>query len=256
MISTAIKLYNPNILVLPEYFQTPANLKDLDKFVEDGENSETLGLLKQQALKYSIYIVGGTIPVYFSDKSKVYNTCYCINKKGEVKTSFKKLHLFDVNIPGKICYTESKKITRGDSFGVFETEFAKIGIGICYDMRFPEYALCLRKEHDIDMLVYPAAFSSVTGPPYWELLGRSRAVDNQVYVALCSPSRNYENPEDYQAYGHSMVIDPFGSVITTTGIEESIIYTKIDPSKLDEIRNSIPTWRQKRWDMYEFSIKK
>ena len=151
MISTAIKLYNPNILVLPEYFQTPANLKDLDKFVEDGENSETLGLLKQQALKYSIYIVGGTIPVYFSDKSKVYNTCYCINKKGEVKTSFKKLHLFDVNIPGKICYTESKKITRGDSFGVFETEFAKIGIGICYDMRFPEYALCLRKEHDIDM---------------------------------------------------------------------------------------------------------
>lgn len=256
MISNTMRLYNPQIIILPEYFQTPTNLKGLENYVEDGDNSETLNFLKEQAIKYNIDIIGGTIPAYFGDKTKIYNTCFCVNNKGVLKCTFKKLHLFDINIPGQITFTESKKITRGDSFGIFETEYAKIGIGICYDIRFPEYALLLRKEHNIDMLVYPAAFNTVTGPIYWEILARSRAIDNQVYVALCSPSRNYDNPDDYQAYGHSILVDPSGAVVTTTGIEEAIVYSKIDLSRNDQIRNSLPTWKQRRWDMYNLSSNK
>lgn len=251
LIEAGIKLYNPDLVILPELFTTPTNLKNLENYIEDSENSETLNFLKTLAAKHKVYLIGGSIPIYFNgDKSKVYNTCFCLDRNGELKTTFRKIHLFDVDIPGKITYTESKKISPGDTCGVFETEFGKIGVGICYDIRFAEYALTLRKEHNIDMLVYPSAFNTVTGPLHWELLARSRAMDNQVFVAMASPSRNYENSSDYQAYGHSLIVDPFGQVVTSTGFEEDIVYAKLDLNKIDEVRNCIPVWKQKRWDLY------
>jgi omega-amidase len=160
------------------------------------------------------------------------------------------MHLFDVNIPGKIVAFESKKITKGDNFGIFDIGFIKIGIGICHDIRFAEYYLLLRKEHNVDMLIFPSAFNTVTGPLFWELLARSRAIDNQVYVAMCSQSRNYENPNDYQTWGHSMIVDPYGQIVTSTGYEEDIIIANIDLNKVKEFRQNIPIWDQKRWDLF------
>lgn len=253
MIDSAVKLYSPKIVVLPEYFNTPASLKNLENFVEDGDNfeSDSIKLLTSTAKKHSVYIVGGSMPVYFkSDKSKVYNTCYCVDKSGQIKTIFSKLHMFDIDIPGKISFKESKKITPGNTYGVFETEYGNIGVGICYDIRFPEYALTMKKEHNIKMLFYPAAFNSVTGPMHWDIYGKCRAVDNQVFLGLCSPSRNYENPEDYQAYGHSTVVDPFGQVVTTTGYEEDIVFAKLNLGLLEDIKAAIPVWSQRRWDLY------
>jgi omega-amidase len=254
MIEISIKLHDPKIVILPEFFTTPINSPNYKEYAEDAANSKTIKLLQSLAKQNQIYIIGGSFPTYFNnDDSKIYNTCFCIDKTGEVKTAFKKLHLFDVNIPGKIVAKESSRITKGEDFGIFETEYAKIGIGICYDIRFVEYALLLRKEHNVDMLVYPAAFNTVTGPLHWEILGRSRAVDNQLYVAMCSPSRNYENPNEYQAWGHSMVVDPYGQVVTTTGYEEDILVARVQLDKNDEIRNCIPVWYQKRWDIYNLT---
>jgi len=251
LIETAVKLHKPKMVILPEFFTTPINSRNYQNYAENESDSPTLNLLQSLAKEHSIYIIGGSFPSYKNDdKNKIYNTCFCLDKTGEIKTVFRKLHLFDVNIPGKIVVRESSRITKGEDFGIFETEFAKIGIGICYDIRFPEYALLLRKEHNIDILVYPAAFNTVTGPLHWEILARSRAVDNQVYVVMCSPSRNYENPNDYQAWGHSMVVDPYGQVVTSTGIEEDILVARVDLIKNNEIRSSIPVWFQKRWDVY------
>ena len=96
MIESAVKLYNPQIIVLPEYFNTPISLKEIEKVAEDEDNSPTLEFLKNQAQKYNVYIVGGTIPTFCKeDKSKYYNTCFCISNKGELSSKFKKLHLFD-----------------------------------------------------------------------------------------------------------------------------------------------------------------
>lgn len=254
MIETAVKLYKPQIVILPEFFTTPISSPSYKEYAENEDNSETLKLLQSIAKQNKIYLVGGSFPSYYNnDDSKIYNTCFCIDKFGEVKTVFRKLHLFDVNIPGKIVARESSRVTKGHDFGIFETEYAKIGIGICYDIRFAEYALLLRKEFNIDMLVYPAAFNTITGPLHWEILGKSRAVDNQVYVALCSPSRNYENPNEYQAYGHSMIVDSYGNIVTTTGYEEDILHARVDLTKNDDIRSSIPVWHQKRWDVYNIN---
>lgn len=257
MIESAVKLYNPQIIVLPEYFNTPISLKEIEKVAEDEDNSPTLEFLKNQAQKYNVYIVGGTIPTFCKeDKSKYYNTCFCISNKGKLSTKFKKLHLFDVDIPGKITFFESKKITQGNHIGIFETEYAKIGIGICYDIRFPEYSLLLKKDHNIDMLIFPAAFNHITGPLHWEILGRTRALDNNVFLALCSPSRNYENPNDYQAWGHSIVVDPYGQIINSTGYEEDIVHARINLEKIEEIKEAIPVWKQKRKDLYDLKFVK
>jgi len=251
LIETAVNLHKPQVVILPEFFTTPINSPNYRNYMENEDDSETLKLLKSLAQQHQIYLIGGSFPAYTdNDDTKIYNTCYCIDKMGEVKTIYRKLHLFDVNIPGKIVARESSRITKGNDYGVFETEYANFGIGICYDIRFAEYALLLRKEHNIDMLVYPAAFNTVTGPLHWEILGKGRAVDNQSYVAMCSPSRNYENPSEYQAYGHSMVVDPYGQIVSTTGYEEDILVARVDLSKNDEIRSTIPVWHQKRWDVY------
>lgn len=253
LIESAIKLHNPQIIMLPEYFTCSAGLNTLKESMEDEDTSETIKWMKEIAKKNNIYLVGGSIPIMDKDdKSKIYNTCYCIDNKGEVKTKFSKMHLFDVNLPEK-KFKESDKIAPGNNFGVFETPYGKIGIGICYDIRFPEYSLLLKKEYDIDMLFYPAAFTTITGLMFWETLAKARAVDTHVFVAMCSPSRNYENPEEYQAWGHSMVLDPFGRIVTSTGYEEAIVYTKVDLERNDEMRSRIPVWDQKRWDLYSLS---
>jgi omega-amidase len=255
LVDTAVKLYKPKVVVLPEFFNTPLGTKDLSEWVEEEDKSETLEWLKGIAKKHEIDLIGGSIPIL--NNGKAYNTNFCIRKTGELALTFKKLHLFDIDIPGKITYLESEKLAPGQDFGVFETEYAKFGIGICYDIRFPEYSLLLRKEHNVDVLVYPAAFNTVTGPMHWELLGRSRAVDNHVHVALCSQARNLDDPTGYQAYGHSMVIDPFAVVQTTTGHEEDILATRVDLTRNEEIGEQIPIWKQKRWDLYNInSVKK
>jgi omega-amidase len=254
LIDSAVKLYRPKLVVLPEFFQTPINSPQFSEYVEEEENSQTLKFLQEKAKQHSIFLVGGSFPVCKSeDSSKVYNTCFCIDDEGMLKTTFRKLHLYDVDIPGKLKIMESSRITKGNDFGIFDLGFIRIGIGICYDIRFPEYSLLLRKEHNIDMMIYPAAFNTVTGPLHWELLARSRAIDNQVYLALCSPSRNYDDLTSYQCYGHSIIVEPNGQVLTTTGYEEDIIYSKLDLSKVSEFRQSIPIWDQKRWDLYNLT---
>eukprot|EP01126_Amoeba_proteus_P062276 TRINITY_DN843_c0_g1_i8.p1 TRINITY_DN843_c0_g1~~TRINITY_DN843_c0_g1_i8.p1 ORF type:complete len:155 (-),score=19.72 TRINITY_DN843_c0_g1_i8:183-647(-) len=126
-------------------------------------------------------------------------------------------------------------------------EYCKIGIGICYDMRFPELAQ-IYQQKNCKLICYPGAFNLTTGPAHWELLQRARAVDNQLYIATVSPAR--DTSATYVAWGHSTVVNPWGEVIATTDESPSIVYADIDVSFVDEVRQSIPVLKQKRIDLY------
>ncbi|OMH85178.1 putative hydrolase NIT3 [Zancudomyces culisetae] len=127
------------------------------------------------------------------------------------------------------------------------TAWGKIGVGICYDMRFPELAMIAARKGCLAM-IYPGAFNLTTGPMHWELLLRARATDNMIFVGGCSPARNLE--ATYHAWGHSTMVNPKGEVIAKAGAEESIVYAEIDTNDIQEIRSGIPIYNQRRFDLY------
>jgi len=249
LVTTAVKLYKSNVVVLPEFFNCPnGNSKLAQEFAEEESNSQTLQMLKRLAKNLNIYLIGGSFPE--KEGQKLYNTCYCINKQGEVSAKYRKVHLFDIDIPGKMTMKESDTLTAGNTLTIFDTEYCKFGIGICYDMRFPELSQTL-KSNGVEFLMFPSAFNTTTGPLHWELLQRSRALDNNCFVATCSPARNLDDTTGYQVYGYSTVVDPFGKVISNLGYEEGILQTTVNLNLIDEIGQQIPTFKQKRFDVYE-----
>ncbi|KAJ1497127.1 Carbon-nitrogen hydrolase, partial [Coelomomyces lativittatus] len=134
-------------------------------------------------------------------------------------------------IPGKIEFKESQVLSPGSHLSVFETIYGKLGVAICYDLRFPELAMIAARQHEVIGMIYPGAFNMTTGPMHWELLARARALDNQMYVALCSPARD-EQSSSYVAWGHSLVVDPWGKVMKSLEAQEGILDVDIDPKEV------------------------
>lgn len=155
------------------------------------------------------------------------------------------MHLFDVDIKDRIKFVESERFSPGNKPCYFETEFGRVGLGICYDLRFPEIA-SYYSQHGCSLLVYPAAFSQTTGQLHLELLTRARALDNQVFLAVCSATSN----PHYKAWGHSIVTGPMGEVLARGGGDEEIITVELDFDAIKAARESIPVLRQKRYDLY------
>jgi omega-amidase len=216
----------------------------------NAKQSPSIAMLVEKAKERKIWIVGGSVPEREgSEGSRLYNTCVIINPQGEIVGKHRKIHLFDINVPGKITFKESDSLSPGNSPTLIDSfPWGSLGIGICYDIRFPEYAMLLR-EQGARFLIYPGAFNMVTGPAHWELLQRARAVDNQVYVISCSPARD-ESSGGYVAWGHSSVVSPWGEVIGKAGAGEEVVRVELDLKKIEEMRENIPCWKQKRNDVY------
>ncbi|XP_035227693.1 omega-amidase NIT2-like [Stegodyphus dumicola] len=193
-----------------------------------------------------IYVSLGTFPE--SHQGKLYNTCLAFGPNGDVLAKHRKVHLFDIDIPGKITFKESAALTAGDTLTMFKIGKWNVGLGVCYDIRFPLMAN-LYAEKGCQLLIYPGAFNMTTGPAHWELLQRARAVDNQLYVATISPARD-EN-SSYNAWGHSSLISPWGNTVSTTDEKEGIIYGDIDLEYVHEVREQIPITKQQRHDLYD-----
>ncbi|XP_038233598.1 omega-amidase NIT2 [Dermochelys coriacea] len=238
------------VVALPECFNSPYSTKHFPEYAEKipGESTQKLS---EVAKECGIYLIGGSIPE--EDAGKLYNTCTVFGPDGAMLAKHRKIHLFDINVPGKIRFQESETLSPGDNFSMFDTPYCKVGLGICYDIRFAELAQ-IYTQKGCQLLVYPGAFNMTTGPAHWELLQRGRAVDNQVYVATASPAR--DEKASYVAWGHSTVVNPWGEVIAKAGTEETVIYTDIDLKKLAEIRQQIPLHTQKRSDLYSVEAKR
>ncbi|DBA03459.1 TPA: hypothetical protein N0F65_002867 [Lagenidium giganteum] len=243
------------VVSLPECWNSPYATTSFPQYAEpiptkkselNEQTHPSTFALSQLAQSLQIYLVGGSIPE--RDGNGVYNTCVIFSPEGEILAKHRKVHLFDIDVPGKITFKESDTLSAGNSITVFDTPYCKIGVGICYDIRFPELSMLMRRQC-AKMLIFPGAFNLTTGPAHWELLQRGRAVDNQLYVAAASPARGPEG--GYQAWGHSTVVSPWGEVVATCDHGEAIVHAEIDLEKVDEMRRNIPTSLQTRKELYE-----
>mmetsp|Transcript_60106 Transcript_60106/g.82345 ORF Transcript_60106/g.82345 Transcript_60106/m.82345 type:complete len:328 (-) Transcript_60106:58-1041(-) len=236
-----------DFVVLPECWNSPYDTACFPQYAEPIPGGPSSTMLLEAAKQNSVWVVGGSIPEKDESDGKIYNTCVVASPEGTIAAIHRKVHLFDIDVPGKITFKESDTLSAGDKVTVFTTPFGRVGVGICYDMRFPELALLMR-DAGADVLVYPGAFNTTTGPAHWHLLQQARAVDNQVFVLTASPARNPDS--SYQAWGHSTVIDPWGETIATTGHAEDTVYATIDLNRIPEVRRNVPVSTQKRHDLY------
>ncbi|CAK40062.1 hypothetical protein AnigIFM56816_001007 [Aspergillus niger] len=244
-----------SLIVLPECFNSPYGTQYFPKYAETllpspptQEQSPSYHALSSIAAEAKAYLVGGSIPELEPTTKKYYNTSLVFSPTGALIGTHRKTHLFDIDIPGKITFKESEVLSPGNQLTVVDLpDYGKIGLAICYDIRFPEAGMIAARKGAF-MLVYPGAFNTTTGPLHWSLLARARAVDNQVYVALCSPARDMS--ASYHAYGHSLVADPSANVLAETEEKEDIIYADLDNETIQNTRKGIPIYTQRRFDLY------
>jgi len=249
----------PQLIVLPECFNSPYGAAHFPAYAETigykpGEpydptksESDTVRMLSSVAKETGAWLVGGSIPERGASTGNLYNTATVYSPQGELVALHRKIHLFDIDIPGKITFKESETLTGGDSLNYFDTEFARIGLGLCYDVRFPELT-AIGARRGCQVFIYPGAFNMTTGPLHWQLLQKARAVDNQVFFGMCSPARDMS--AGYHAWGHSLVVDPMGTVLAEADHEEEIIHVHIDSQVFEEARAGIPVTTQRRFDVY------
>ena len=162
----------------------------------------------------------------------------CFDREGNLAAKHQKQHLFDVNIPGGIVFQESEYVEAGaPQLSVLKTEYCNIGLGICYDVRFPEYSMLLASQENCKVLLFPADFAMATGDLHWEILLRGRAVDCQTFIAGCQAARNVEEPDLFQAWGHSKIVNPWGKILADSDSSEQILYSDVDLDEIDKCRN-------------------
>jgi omega-amidase len=251
----AVRKHDAGIVVLPECFNSPYGTKYFPKYAEtllpsppSEEQSPSFHALSKIAAEAKVYLVGGSIPEFEPTSKKLYNTSLTFSPSGELLATHRKVHLFDIDIPGKIKFHESEVLSPGDKITMIDfPEYGKIGLGICYDVRFPELAMVAARKGAF-LLLYPGAFNLTTGPAHWELLARGRAVDNQIYVGLCSPARDMS--ADYHAWGHSVIVDPNAEVLERLDETEGIIIAELKGERIDEVRKGVPVYEQRRFDVY------
>ncbi|KAG0377650.1 hypothetical protein BGX24_005719 [Mortierella sp. AD032] len=236
-----------NLIVLPECFNSPYGTGYFPEYAETLADGPSVKSLSAMAKDAKAYLIGGSIPERDPSDEKIYNTCTIYNPDGKLIATHRKVHLFDIDVPGKIRFQESETLTAGRQLTHVDTDFGKIGVGICYDIRFPEPAMIAARQGCFAM-IYPGAFNLTTGPLHWELLQRARAVDNQMYVAACSPARDLT--ASYHAWGHSTIVGPAGNVLNTMDENQGIIYADLDMSTMAEFRQNIPLNTQRRFDLY------
>ncbi|MBR0271049.1 MAG: carbon-nitrogen hydrolase family protein [Methanobrevibacter sp.] len=238
--------FDSDFVVLPEMFNCPYSNEKFIEYAEEEKLSSTLDIISKLAKKNEIYILAGSIPE--KENSKIYNTSYLFDRKGKIIAKHRKMHLFDVDVKDGIYFKESDTLTPGNEFNVAETEFSKIGMGICYDVRFPQLAQ-INVKKGAEILFYPGAFNMTTGPAHWELLFRSRALDNQVFCIGVAPALNED--ADYHSYGHSIAVNPWGEVICQLEYGEELKIIEIDLDEIKKVREEIPVLKNKRNDLYE-----
>ncbi|MCI2057406.1 MAG: carbon-nitrogen hydrolase family protein [Oscillibacter sp.] len=238
-----------DIVVLPEMFCCPYENSCFRAY------GEALGGSAQQMLscaakELGLYVIGGSIPEL--DGDAVYNTSFVYGPDGAQLARHRKAHLFDINVVGGQRFMESDTLSPGGAITTFETEFGTMGLCICFDLRFEELARCMALR-GAKVIFVPAAFNMTTGPAHWELLFRQRAVDNQCFTVGVSPARNEQT--SYVAYGNSIAVDPWGTVLCRAGGEENTLYADLDLSRIDAVRAQLPILSARRTDLYTLAEK-
>ena len=234
------------LIVLPEMFNCPYDTKKFVEYAETKEDSRSLNIISSASKDNNIYVVAGSIPERLD--RKLYNSSFIIDRNGDIIGVHRKIHLFDIKIENGIEFKESDTLNAGNNVTTVDTDLIKMGVAICYDIRFPELFRLMVLD-GAEIIIVPGAFNMTTGPAHWETTVRARAIDNQCYLAAASPSRNEDL--SYVAYGHSLVIDPWGKTVASAGYSEEIIYAHINRELIYKVRKELPLLENRRIDIYD-----
>ncbi|WP_287496108.1 carbon-nitrogen hydrolase family protein [Pandoraea sp. CB10b_02] len=229
------------LVLLPEYFCYMGQ-RDTDKLAlrETPGSGPIQDFLSQTARRHGVWLIGGTLPLAAPEPERVLNTTLVFDPHGAPAARYDKIHLFNF-VKGDEAYDEARTIRPGEAVRTFEAPFGRVGLSVCYDLRFPEL---YRAMGDCTLVVVPAAFTYTTGRAHWELLLRARAIENQCYVLASAQGGHHENGR--RTWGHSMLIDPWGDIVAQRETQGAgVVVGDIDPARLASVRESLPAWRHR-----------
>lgn len=232
------------LVLLPEYFcfmgQHETDKLAVRETYGDGPTQRFLG---DAARRHGVWVIGGTLPLAATepaDAERVLNTTLVFDPAGAQVARYDKIHLFNFE-KGAESFDEARTIRPGSEVRTFEAPFGRVGLSVCYDLRFPEL---YRRMGDVALIVVPSAFTFTTGRAHWETLLRARAVENQCYVLAAAQGGSHENGR--RTWGHSMLIDPWGEIVAQrTEDGAGVVAGEIDRTRIDEVRRSLPAWRHR-----------
>ena len=236
------------LVVLPENFALMGKT-EFDKLAirEQDGSGPIQDFLAAQANRHNIWLVGGTIPLACEAPDKVRATCLLFNSSGQRIARYDKVHLFDVTVGGngEESYTESMTIEPGEEAVVADTPFGRLGLAVCYDLRFPEQFRCMLAK-EMDLLALPAAFTAITGKAHWEILLRARAVENLCYVIAANQGGYHVGGRE--THGDSMVVDPWGAILDRLNRGPGVIFADLDRERQSSLRRSFPVANHRKFN--------
>lgn len=231
------------VVVLPELFPCYGDLSRAAA-VAQSIDGPWIDQLRTLAREKNIWLIAGSIPETSPTPGKAFNTCIVLSPAGEVVAAYRKIHLFDVQIAGRVASQESEHLLPGSEIVTFEIDGWKVGLAICYDLRFPELFRALASQ-GARLIIVPAAFTRTTGKDHWELLVRTRALDAQAYIAAANQTGDHTATS--ASFGHSMIVDPWGEVVNkTNGDSPALVIATIDQSRVEQVRTGLPVLANRR----------
>lgn len=223
------------LVVLPEYFPLIGASDEVRLAAREQPGRGPIQeFLAETARRHGIWLVGGSIPLAASDPAKLLNSCLVFDDLGRQVARYDKIHLFGFN-RGAEHYDEAATIEPGHQVATFDTPLGRIGLAICYDLRFPEL---FRAMGPVDLIVLPAAFTETTGRAHWEILLRARAIENQCY--LLASAQGGQHPTGRMTHGNSMIVDPWGTIVARMDKGEGVVAAELDSARIAETRTSLP----------------
>lgn len=238
-----------SLVLLPECFATFGARPLSDLAGAELEHGHIRQFLADQARLHDVWLVGGSIPLPLSASDKARASCLVFDPTGQQVARYDKLHLFDVEVAdGHRSYRESADYQPGDEVVCVDTPFGRVGLSICYDVRFPELYQALRYD-GAGLIVVPSAFTRVTGAAHWEVLLRARAIETQCYILAANQTG--QHPGGRETFGHSCLIDPWGEIIDHLPDGEGIVCGPLDPEHTENIRARMPVVRHRRFALAE-----
>jgi predicted amidohydrolase len=244
------KVRKADMIALPEMFCCPYEAAKFPLFAQP-EDGDILKACTELSKQHKIYLSAGSVPELGKD-GKVYNTAYVFDRNGEKIAKHRKMHLFDISIPGGQTFRESDTLSAGSDVTTFETEFGTMGLCVCYDFRFPELGRLMALK-GAKLVLVPAAFNWTTGPAHWELTFRAQAMFNQFFAVGTSSA--LDTYASYHAWGHSIAVDPWGTVLAQMDEKAGFQIVEVDLSRTKQIRQQLPLLQHRRADVYTFAEK-
>jgi predicted amidohydrolase len=225
-----------SLIVLPEVFFWRGARED-ERAAAEPIPGPTTARLAALAAELRVHLVGGSLLEAAPGTAKAYNTCTVFDPRGRLLATYRKVHLFDVDIPGHVCVRESDTRAPGSEPVTVATELGRLGLSICYDLRFPELYRQLGAA-GAEIICVPSAFTFATGAHHWEILLRARAIENQVYVV--APNQIGRGASGVMDYGHSLIVDPWGTPIARASNQDTVVLAEIDRDYLARVRRELP----------------